>query len=143
MEQNLLFFPIKLYLDPIGNNGNNADIITVSVKIRQLLNVLWQNKFRSKVDKIENPFSKRSLPLRCCFKGKSIFITLIKSYLWFFFVNGKYSGLCHDFGFSHFDNQFKGGYLITIQMQVYVWYFMLQNLPNLPKKYSLNQVSTT
>jgi hypothetical protein len=61
MEQNLLFFPIKLfgdewslfvigalpcigkkssikpmmcYLDPIGNDDNNADIITVSVKIR-------------------------------------------------------------------------------------------------------------
>jgi hypothetical protein len=117
MEQNLLFFPIKLfsdewslfvivalvcigkkssikpmlcYLDPIGNNGNNADIITMSVKIHQLLNVLWQNKFRSKVDKFENPFSKRSLPLRC-FKGMNIFITSIKSYLWNFFVNGTIS----------------------------------------------------
>jgi hypothetical protein len=80
MEQNLLFFPIKLfsnewslfvivalpyvgkkslitpmlcYFDPIGSNCNNADIITISMKIRQLLNVLWQNTFRSKVDKIE------------------------------------------------------------------------------------------
>ncbi len=95
MEQNLLFFPIKLfgnewslfvivallcigkkslikpmlcYLDPIGNNSNNADIITMSMKIRQLLNVLWQNKFRSKVDKIENLYSKRSLPLKCVLK---------------------------------------------------------------------------
>jgi hypothetical protein len=117
MEQNLLFFPIKLFfnewslfvivalpcigkkssikpmlcnLDPIGNNGDNADTRTMSVKIRQLLNVLWQNKFRSKVDKIENPFNKRSLPLRC-FKGMNIFITLIKSYLWKFFKNGKIS----------------------------------------------------
>ncbi len=169
MEQNLLFFPIKLFsnewslfvivalpcigkkssikpmlcfLDPIGNNGNNADIITMNVKIRQLLNVLWQNKFRSKVDKIENPFSKRSLPLRC-FKGMNILITLIKSYLWKFFVNGKFSWHSHVFCFSHFDDQLKGGYLMTIQMQVYVWYFMRQNFPNLPINYSLKQVSTT
>jgi hypothetical protein len=116
MVQNLLFFPIKLfrdewslfvvaalpyigkkssitlmlcYFDPIGSNGDNADIITMRVKIRQLFNVLWRNKFSSKVDKVENPFRKRSLPLSC-FKGKSIVILLVISYLWIFFVNGKF-----------------------------------------------------
>jgi hypothetical protein len=59
----------------------------------------------------------------------NIFITLIKSYLWKFFVNGKISWHSHIFCFSDFDDQLKGGYLITIQMQVYVWYFMWQNFP--------------
>ena len=39
---------------------------------------------------IENPLSKRSLPLRC-FKGENIIITFIISYLWQFFQNGKIS----------------------------------------------------
>jgi len=39
---------------------------------------------------IENPFSKRSLPLRC-FKGENIVITFIISYSWQFFQNGKIS----------------------------------------------------
>jgi hypothetical protein len=70
MVQNLLFFPIKLfrgewslfvvvalpyigkkssitpmlcYFDPICSNGDDADIITMSTKIQQLLNVLWCN----------------------------------------------------------------------------------------------------
>jgi hypothetical protein len=49
-------------------------------KIRQLLNVLWRNKFSAKVDKIENPFNKRSLPLKC-FKGENIVIVLIESFV--------------------------------------------------------------
>ncbi len=104
LEQNLLFFPIKLssnewslfvivanpyiekksfttpmlcYFDPVDRNGDNADITNMSVKIRQLLNVLWQNKFHSKVDKIENPFNKQSLPLRW-FSGKKSANTFMK-----------------------------------------------------------------
>ena len=60
-----------------GRNGDNADITNTSVKIRQLLNVLWQNKFHLKVDKIENPFNKQSLPLRW-FSGKKSASTFIK-----------------------------------------------------------------
>jgi hypothetical protein len=45
------------------------------MKIRQLLNVMWQNKFGSKIDKIKNLFSKRSIPLWCP-KGKNIIIML-------------------------------------------------------------------
>jgi hypothetical protein len=103
LELNLLFFPIKLssnewslfvivailhirkkclttpmlcYFDPVGRNGD-ADITNTSVKIRQLFNVLWQNKFHSKVDKIENPFNKGSLSLRW-FSGKKSASTFIK-----------------------------------------------------------------
>jgi hypothetical protein len=97
LQQNLLFFPIKLfgnqwslfvaialpcigknntftpmfyYLDPAGNKGNQDVITKMSIKIQHLLNIMWQSKFGSKVDKIENPFSKRSLPLWCP-KGKN------------------------------------------------------------------------
>ena len=52
----------------------------MSDKIRQFLNVLWRNKFSAKVDKIENPFNKRSLPLKC-FKGENIVIVLIESFV--------------------------------------------------------------
>jgi hypothetical protein len=52
----------------------------MSDKIRQLINVLWRNKFSAKVDKIENPFNKRSLPLKC-FKGENIVIVLIESFV--------------------------------------------------------------
>ncbi len=47
----------------------------MSMKIRQLVNVMWQNKFGSKIDKIKNPISKRSISLRCP-KGKNIIIVL-------------------------------------------------------------------
>ena len=107
MSKNLLFFPIKLfnnewslfvavalpcigkksfvtptlcYFDSIGCNNNNGTVITMSDKIRQFLNVLWRNKFSAKVDKIENPFNKRSLPLKC-FKGENIVIVLIESFV--------------------------------------------------------------
>jgi hypothetical protein len=102
LQQNLLFFPIKLfsnhwslfvvialpylgknntftpilcYFDPVRSNGDQYVIINMSMKIRQLLNVVWQNKFGSKIDKIKNPFSKRSIPLWCP-KGKNIIIML-------------------------------------------------------------------
>ena len=45
---------------------------------------------RVTVPLIENPLSKRSLPLRC-FKGENIIITFIITYLWQFFQNGKIS----------------------------------------------------
>ena len=107
MSKNLLFFPIKLfsnewslfvavalpcigkksfvtptlcYFDSTGCNNNNGTVITMSDKIRQFLNVLWRNKFSAKVDKIENPFNKRSLPLKC-FKGENIVIVLIESFV--------------------------------------------------------------
>ncbi len=57
-------------------------------KIRQLLNVLWRNEFSAKVDKIENPFNKRSLPLKC-FKGENIVIVLIESLFVVIFPNWK------------------------------------------------------
>ena len=109
MSKNLLFFPVKLfsnewslfvavalpcigkksfvtptlcYFDSIGCNNDNGSVITMSDQIRQLLNVLWRNKFSAKVDKIENPFNKRSLPLKC-FKGENenIVIVLIESFV--------------------------------------------------------------
>jgi hypothetical protein len=58
------------YLDPSGNNGNQDIITNMSIKIQNLLNIMWQSKFGSKVDKIENLFSKKSLPL-WCLKGKN------------------------------------------------------------------------
>ena len=106
MSKNLLFFPVKLfsnewslfvavalpcigkksfvtptlcYFDSIGCNNDNGSVITMSDQIRQLLNVLWRNKFSAKVDKFENPFNKRTLPLKC-FKGENIVIVLIKSF---------------------------------------------------------------
>jgi hypothetical protein len=36
---------------------------------------MWQSKFGSKIDKIKNPFSKRSIPLWCP-KSKNIIIML-------------------------------------------------------------------
>ncbi len=63
------------YFDPVRSNANEHVILNMSMKIIQLLNVMWQNKFGSKLDKIENPFSKRSLPLWCP-KGKNIIIVL-------------------------------------------------------------------
>ena len=40
---------------------------------------LWSQKFRSKVDEIDNPFNKRSLPLKC-FKGEAILILLFREF---------------------------------------------------------------
>ena len=106
LEQRLLFFPVDListkwslfvvvalpyvgknssktpmlcHFSPIGPIFDEAAIATMSEKIRQVLNVLWQNKFSSKVDKIENPFNKRTLPLRC-FKGEYTDISFIMYY---------------------------------------------------------------
>jgi hypothetical protein len=97
LGQNMLFFPIKLlrdewslfvvvalpyfgkrgpkvpmlyYFDPIGSFGDEADVLDKGNRIRVLLILLWRQKFRSKVDKIDNPFNKRSLPLKC-FKSES------------------------------------------------------------------------
>ncbi len=91
-QQNMLFLPIQIlrnqtlifiviaernnglnqhkplilcYLDPTGKNGNQDFVTNISHKIRLFLNVMWQSKFGAKVDIIQNPFSKRSLPLWC------------------------------------------------------------------------------
>jgi hypothetical protein len=61
--------PMLYYFDPSGSYGNDADVLDKGNRIRVLLNLLWSQKFRSKVDKIDNPFNKRSLPLKC-FKGE-------------------------------------------------------------------------
>jgi hypothetical protein len=63
--------PMLCHFDTIGSIVDEAAIQTMSEKIRQVLNVLWRNKFSLKVDKIENPFNKRTLPLKC-FKGEHI-----------------------------------------------------------------------
>ncbi len=70
----------------------------MSDKIRQFLNVLWRNKFSAKVDKIENPFNKRSLPLKC-FKGENIVIVLIESFV-VIFPNWKKVGKNYLFFFT-------------------------------------------
>jgi hypothetical protein len=92
LQQNLLFFQIKLfsnqwsfcvatalsyigknntftptlcYFDPVGSICDQVVITDMSMKIRHLLNIMWQSKSGSKVDKIESLFSKKSLPLWC------------------------------------------------------------------------------
>jgi hypothetical protein len=67
--------PMLYYFDPNGTFGNDEDIIDNGNRIRVLLNIMWRNKFNSKVDKIENPFNKRSLPLKCV-KGESRYTSL-------------------------------------------------------------------
>jgi hypothetical protein len=67
--------PMLYYFDPNGTFGNDEDIIDNGNRIRVLLNIMWRNKFNSKVDKIENPFNKRSLPLKCV-KGESRYNSL-------------------------------------------------------------------
>jgi len=57
---------------------------------------------------IENPFSKRSLPLRC-FKGENIVIMLIISYSWQFFHNGKIPRYSHVLCSFQFHGQIKRG----------------------------------
>ena len=79
------------HFDPTGNNVDEAAITTMSEKIRQLLNVMWRNKFSLKVDKIENPFNKRTLPLRC-FKGEQSGMALI---VWKFFQIRKITSQSH------------------------------------------------
>jgi hypothetical protein len=91
-QQNMLFLPIQIirnqtsvfiviaeqnngnnqhnpsilcYLDPTGKNGDQDFVRNISHKIRLFLNVMWQGKFGAKVDIMQNPFSKRSLPLWC------------------------------------------------------------------------------
>ncbi len=49
--------------------GDEADVLDKGNRIQVLLNLLWRQKFRSKVNKIYNSFNKRSLPLKC-FKGE-------------------------------------------------------------------------
>jgi hypothetical protein len=56
---------ILCYLDSTGKNGNQDFVTNISHKIRLFLNVMWQSKFGAKVVLIQNPFSKRSLPLWC------------------------------------------------------------------------------
>jgi len=92
---------------------------------------MWTCYSALTVPLIENLFSKRSLPLRC-FKGENIVITVIISYLWQFFQNGKISRYSHVLCSFQFHNQDKGGLLITILIRDYVRYFMLQTLTNFP-----------
>ncbi len=49
--------PMLWYIDLVGKNSYDANILHMSNKIRQILNVIWRNKFRSKVDKIKNPYN--------------------------------------------------------------------------------------
>ena len=72
--------PMLYYFDPSGSYGNHADVLHRSNKIRQLLNLLWRQKISSKVDKFDNPFNKRSLPLKC-FKGETIVFLFIWEFL--------------------------------------------------------------
>lgn len=78
-----LKMPMLCHLDPIGSHDEDTAITIMSEKIRQLLNVMWQNKFRLKVDKIDNPYNKRSLPLRC-FKGEPKYRLCIFLFVWIF-----------------------------------------------------------
>ncbi len=78
--------PMLYYFDPSGSYGNHADVLNRSNKIQQLLNLLWCQKFSSKVDKFDNPFNKRSLPLKC-FKGE----TIVFPFIWEFFKFQKFS----------------------------------------------------
>jgi hypothetical protein len=55
--------PILCYLDPTGKSGDQDFVTNISHKICLVLNVMWQSKFDTRVDLIQNPFSKRSLPL--------------------------------------------------------------------------------
>ena len=64
--------PMLYYFDPNGTFGNDEDIIDNGNRIRVLLNIMWHKKFISKIDKIENQFNKRSLPLKCV-KGERMF----------------------------------------------------------------------
>ena len=63
--------PMLCYLDLVGRNSSVPKILHMSSKIRQILNVIWCNKFMSKVDKVENPYNHRSLLLNCV-KGSTI-----------------------------------------------------------------------
>jgi hypothetical protein len=67
--------PMLYYFYPNGTFENDEVIIDKGNRIRVLLNIMWRNKFNSKVDKIENPFNKRSLPLKCV-KGESRYNSL-------------------------------------------------------------------
>ena len=67
--------PMLYYFNPNGTFENDEDILDKGNRIRVLLNIMWRNKFNSKVDKIENPFNKRSLPLKCV-KGESRYNSL-------------------------------------------------------------------
>jgi hypothetical protein len=81
--KNNTFTPMLCYFDPVRSNANEHVILNMNMKTRQLFNVMWQNKFGSKLDKIKKPFSKRSLPLWCP-KGKNIIIvsndTLLRNF---------------------------------------------------------------
>ncbi len=72
--------PMLYYFDRSGSYGNHADVLHRSNKIQHLLNLLWHQKLSSKVDKFDNPFNKRSLPLKC-FKGE----TIVFLFIWEFF----------------------------------------------------------
>ena len=62
--------PMIYYIDLFGRNKSDTRIVFMSNKIRQILNLIWQNKHKSKVDKIENPYNHRSLPLIYLFIGE-------------------------------------------------------------------------
>ncbi len=61
--------PMLYYFDPIGSYCDEADVLDKGNRIQVLLNLLWGQKFRSKVNKNDNLLNKRSLPLKC-FKGE-------------------------------------------------------------------------
>ena len=65
--------PMLYYFDPSGSYANDADVLDMGNRIRILLNIFWCQQFRPKVDKINNPFNKRSLHLKC-FEGEEIII---------------------------------------------------------------------
>ena len=69
--KNSTIMPMICYIDFAGRNSYDSEILHMSNKIRQILNVIWRNKFMSKVDKVENPYNHRSLPLSCV-KGSTI-----------------------------------------------------------------------
>ncbi len=91
-QQNMLFLPIQIlrnqtlifvfiaeqnnglnqhnpsilcYLDPTRKNDDQDFVRNISHKICLFLNMMWRSKFGAKIDMIQNPFSKRSLPLWC------------------------------------------------------------------------------
>lgn len=67
-----VYVPMIYHFNPNGVFENEQDVRDKVNRIRVMLNIMWRNKFSSKADKIENPFNKRSLPLKFI-KGKFTF----------------------------------------------------------------------
>lgn len=149
LDQNMLFFPIRLfwdkwfllvvvalpnfgtkgpkvpmlyYFDPSGSYANDADVLDMGNRIRILLNIFWCQQFRPKVDKINNPFNKRSLPLKC-FEGEEILI----QFFWEFFKFHKISWNSQ----LVLNHPVHLGILVTLMLNHIVGIF--QNLKNILK----------